>query len=235
MTLWPMAAHEVAPVAGHVDVWRCDLRCGPNTLGRLWDLLDDGERRAARAFRFEWLLRRYVASHGMLRLLLGQALEVAPASVTFTKGLHGKPRVAAETPLEFNLAHAGEMALIAICTDGAVGVDLEALDRPGMRYEEIAAVAFTAPENAFIEASRDATAWWRHWTRKEAYVKATGEGLSRSPDSFSLSQVLPARTWQPASDRHWQIRDLDPEPGYVGAVATRGPRRLRQWSFADAG
>ncbi len=173
---------------------------------RLAATLDDGERERAAAFATGALRRRFTVAHGALRVLLGERLGLAPAAVTFAFGEHGKPAV---DGVAFNLAHSGELALVALAEDD-VGVDVERL-RP---IDEAVRLAerWLAPQDADRVAAAPegerAETFLAAWTVREAYAKACGEGLSGG----ALAAHPPGFTAQP----------LRPRAGYVGAVAARG-------------
>jgi 4'-phosphopantetheinyl transferase len=160
-------------------------------------LLSAAERAALEHFALMRDRRRYGWSHVALRLVLAEWLDRDPANVELARGPSGKPRVTGSA-VEFSLAHAGDLALVA-CGSRAVGVDVEpvrVLDDPSL---------FTPAEKARVDAGDGI----RLWTRKEALLKATGEGLlGRRTDEVETDGVP-----------GWRIVDLDPAPGYVGAVA----------------
>jgi 4'-phosphopantetheinyl transferase len=172
--------------------------------------LTPAERARADRYRFSADARRFSVARGWLRQVLGAELGIPAAEVTFAYDRRGKPRVAGAGGPCFNLSHAGELAVIAI-SDGDVGVDIEP-ETSAPAALEAAAIACTPAEAAALDrlpAEDRAQAALRLWTVKEAYLKATGEGLS-----VALDQVeIPAP---------WTVRELRPAPGYVGAVAAQG-------------
>jgi 4'-phosphopantetheinyl transferase len=189
-------------------------------------LLSADERARADRFHFARDSRRYVVTRATLRRVLGAQLGRHPSSLAFDVGPRGKPSLAG-TPLHFNVAHAGELALIALTTLGEVGVDVEPLE-PMDDVETIAERFFSPAEREALRALPAAArtdAFLTCWTRKEAYVKAIGEGLACPLDAFdvTLAPGEEARLLRIAGDDadRWSLVDLRPAPGYVGAVAGR--------------
>lgn len=187
----------------------------------LADSLSPAERARAARFKFPDDARRWTAARGWLRHVLGEALGVAPAAVPIPTG-PGKPRVEGVC---FNLAHAGELAVIAVA-DHEVGIDIEPLDA-GPAALEAASVACTPEESAFLarlppeEAAPVFLSWW---TAKEAYLKATGEGLAFPPDRVGVlgverGETVAVRITGDPPPPQWCVRPIRPAPNYVGAVA----------------
>ena len=190
---------------------------------------------AARALRFRFDHHRsaYVTGRGMLRLLLGHYLDSDPARLSFVPSPMGKPALAVEhnrDSIRFNVSHSNDLVLYAVTRDQEVGVDLEHV-RPLADMEKIAKRFFTARECAVLKSiSPEAreTAFYTCWTRKEAYLKALGGGLSRSLDSFevSLRPEEPARLLWTIDDvqepERWSLVDLSPATGFVAALAVAG-------------
>ncbi|WP_424890301.1 4'-phosphopantetheinyl transferase family protein [Streptomyces sp. XH2] len=188
-------------------------------------ILDPVERDRAAAFVRDLHRDRYVASHVGLRLLLGAYLATDPAAVELVRepcpgcgGPHGRP-AAAGAPLHFNLSHAGDLALFAFA-DTPIGADVEQL-QPADVVEEVGRVLHPAEtaELAALPATRRPEAFGRCWTRKEAYLKGTGTGLSENP-SVTYVGTGPA----PASPEGWTLTDVAAVPGYAAAVAVANAR-----------
>ncbi|MFF7729528.1 4'-phosphopantetheinyl transferase family protein [Streptomyces sp. NPDC008001] len=183
-------------------------------------ILDAGERERAAAFVRDQHRERYIASHVGLRLLLGAYLGTDPAAVVLVRepcpgcgGPHGRP-AAAGAPLHFNLSHAGDVALFAFA-DTPVGADVEQV-QPAEVVDEVARVLHRTEtaELAALPAAQRPDAFARCWTRKEAYLKGTGTGLSENP-SVTYVGTGP----EPASPAGWTLSDVPAVPGYAAAVA----------------
>ncbi len=218
-----------------IDVWRVALEAP----SRVEYLSPDELARAGR-FRFDRHRRRFIAARAALRAVLAGYLGQGPREIRFHYGEHGKPHLGDPRPLEFNLAHSGELALIAVAGTHAVGVDVE-LERDRVSDEGIAERFFSASEVAALgslPAEQRQAAFFRCWTRKEAFLKATGKGLIFGLDQFSVSLLpdepaallaVPDGTEDPA---RWSFFHLAPGAGYQAALAARGVVvRIRLWQF----
>lgn len=214
----------------HVDVWRVFLSAEPGLVERLFTILSAEEQARADRFATPELRAGYVLAHAALRTLVGRALERDPATIAFTQGRAGKPSLA-DGAVEFNLSHSGGVALCAISRGIPVGIDVEQC-RPIDDLLRIARRFFAASEYAELAAlprSQQLDAFFRCWTRKEAYVKALGDGLQAPLDTFEVT----LRPGDAAAVRHvdadpgaaarWRLHHLDPAPGYFGAVAAAAP------------
>jgi 4'-phosphopantetheinyl transferase len=174
---------------------------------------------------------RFIAARGCLRRILGSFLDVAPAEITFLQGPHGKPQLGDQflsEDIRFNLAHSEEMVLLAVAFGRDVGVDVERV-RPNVRYREIARRMFAAGEYAQLEAfSGDEAmrAFYRCWTLKEAYVKATGAGLTLALDSFEvpvISKTAPFPvTLHDVGLPSGTLTDISPNEEFAAALAILG-------------
>lgn len=204
----------------------------------LEQLLAVDERARAGRFHFERDRRRFIAARGQLRTILGRYVGVDPRALVFSYGLRGKPFLARfETiGLKFNLSHSGELALIAVTQDRDIGVDLEEIHSLG-DAEQIAERFFSARENAVLctlpKADR-LEAFFHCWTLKEAYLKATGNGLARATNSFDVGFArgetarLLSVEGESEEALRWSLVGLAPARGYVGAVAVE----THDWTMA---
>jgi 4'-phosphopantetheinyl transferase len=228
--MWSEAPEKLVLQSGEVHVWRSQLDQPQEAVERFWGTLDEDERARASRFHFEKHRRNFIVGRGVLRLLLGRYIEIPPANVRFSYGAQGKPALSGEHSagsLRFNASHSGELALYAFLKDCAVGVDVE-LIKGDFATEEIAERFFSASE---IEALRVLPAtdkpagFFRCWTRKEAYIKAIGSGLSHPLDQFDVTVEIP----------DWSILDLDVGSGYAAALALNGPApKVNQFDLKSA-
>ena len=166
-------------------------------------------------------------------MLLGGYLGQDPPHLRFTYGLHGKPALATDTgraALRFNVSHSHGLALYAITGGREVGVDVERI-RPEIAQEKIAERFFFSREVTVLRALPpllQAPAFFACWTRKEAYMKAKGDGLALPLDQFEVSlapgepAALLRTAWDPQEAACWALQDLAPAPGYRAAVAVAG-------------
>lgn len=238
MTEWAPGPGRPAADAGEVHLWRVSL--GRPVRPLLLSLAADERARAAR-FHFPRDRRRFIVARGLLRAILGRYLACAPATLRLAYGPQGKPWLAGHPSLTFNLTHAHELALVAVAWERQVGVDLAYVgDRPA--EEEALAARFFAPQEvAALQRVPQAArphAFLQAWTRKEAYAKARGDGLSRPLNRFAVSlapEAPPALLWDgddPDAPACWQLLALEPDPAYVAAVAAAGREwQARCWTY----
>jgi 4'-phosphopantetheinyl transferase len=226
-------------------VWAASLDLPEARIAALGRTLSADEWARARRFRFEVHRRRFIAGRGVLRALLGAYLGVPPERLAFTYGERGKPDLAPaflDRPLYFNLSHSHELALLAVTRAREIGADVEHV-KPMPDLSRIAERFFAAEENAALHAlppEQHERAFFHCWTRKEAYLKAVGVGLAAPLDSFIVTlgpgeaaRMLSLEGSAEAGER-WRLRHLEPEAGYVGAVAVEGVElALRSWTLAD--
>jgi 4'-phosphopantetheinyl transferase len=192
-------------------------------------LSPDEQARAARLLR-EADRRRFVVGRTALRAALGQHLGVPGASLVLRLGLHGKPELDPAQgfpPVGFNVAHSGDLILIAITPDRRVGVDVERI-RADVDLDRIARRAFSAREYrelCQLPGSERREAFFCGWTRKEAFLKAHGAGITLGLDRFDVPITpgvpprLLATRWDPAETGRWHLQDLAVKPGYRAALA----------------
>lgn len=192
----------------------------------------DEQIRAAR-FHFERDRQRYITGRSSLRLILGRYLAVEPGQLQFDYAQYGRPLLAApfaNTGLHFNASHAQSVYLLGVTRHREIGVDVEAI-RPLPDALAIAGRFFAPGEQAVLRRVPPAeveVAFFQCWTRKEAYIKALGSGLSQPLDEFEVSFRRgdpPRLLWvqdKPAEPQRWQIHSFTPQPGYVAAVIAEG-------------
>jgi 4'-phosphopantetheinyl transferase len=210
------------PQTGEAHVWSVDLDLPAERVGALGGVLSEDELLRAAAFKVEDGRRRFVATRAALRTLLGRYLDRDPATVRFGTTANGKPRLDPSSLLEFNVSHSGSVAMIAIAGD-QVGIDIEEIKQ--REYQTgIARRVFTQSERDAIDGD---PAFFRHWVAKEAFVKATGRGVS-SLRSFEVLLDAPggARLVHVGGDyeeaARWTLAPLDAPPGYAAALVARG-------------
>jgi 4'-phosphopantetheinyl transferase len=229
-----------------VHSWCASLEVPPETSARLYATLTPDERTRSARFRFERDRQRFIVARGVLRDLLGRYLQTQPGQIRFVYNAFGKPDLSPEfaNRLKFNLSHSGPaprpgprsggLAVIAIATASDVGVDLEYI-RAESDYAEIARRFFSAAEVDYLMALPShlyAEAFFSCWTKKEAYLKACGEGLAIPLNSFSVPLTTDPPAHAPFDLHGWSLYTLRPAPGYAGALAIEGTGwRLRQWQW----
>jgi 4'-phosphopantetheinyl transferase len=215
-----------------VEVYSVRLNASPGHAGPMNEFLSEEEQLRAQRFKFAHLTDLFVQTHAALRILVARKLRVEPGGIVFSTGAFGKPRIDRAPEFGFNLSHSGNMAVFAFASDCNVGVDVEQI-RELSDFEEIIHRYFSIAEiEEFwnVERNLRKDAFFNAWTRKEAYIKAKGEGLSIPLDGFSVSLrpgAAPTLTVPCALDsrEEWQIEELKPAAGYVGALVYSGERR----------
>ncbi len=237
---WPAAAAVPASAGGSslpdertVGVWLIDLDRPALAPERLAAHLAPDERARAERFRFDVHRRRFATGRGALREILGRLLDRDPAALSFAYGTKGKPRLVAGgggaggDALRFNLSHSQNAALLAVAWDREVGVDVEAL-RP-LDDAPLLVERFFAPRErrtfAGLPETERLAGFYTAWTRKEAYVKARGDGLSLPTTAFEVELApgsearLVAFDQEPEEVGRWDLVGLEPAPGFLGALA----------------
>jgi len=229
--------------AGDVHIWRATLDLPAVGIQMLNQMLSIDERIRAERFNFERDRRRFTAARGILRRILGTYLTVEPSAVRFCYGRNGKPRLAdtyGNGEICFSLSHSQGIALYGFSRGRQVGVDIESIrDFPEMG--EIARQFFSVNENEVFNGlpkSKKVYAFFKCWTRKEAFIKAIGDGLSYPLDMFDVSvhPGEPAELLRIRGDARkaarWSIQNVRPGPGLAAAFAVMGRSwRLRCWQW----
>jgi len=241
--LWSPAPKDLILADNEVHVWRAQLELPSSQVQRLRGILTDDELDRANRFSFEIDRQRFIAARGTLRSILSRYITIYPSHLRFYYNQYGKPFLAPEFSsylLNFNLSHSGSMALYAITRNMEIGVDVERV-RSDFEYEEIAKRFFSVNEVAIlrtIPTEKKLEAFYNCWTRKEAYIKAHGKGLSLPLDSFDVSfapweppRLLITKD-EPQERSLWTLLDVKPGPGYMGALAVKGIGcRFRYWEW----
>jgi 4'-phosphopantetheinyl transferase len=223
-----------AGVKPRVDVWTVELAGDAGCIETCFDYLSPDERARAAEYRFESLKTAFALTRGVLRALLARYLSVQPARIRFAPGPRGKPRITyPQTSLEFNVTHSGKLAAYAFAFGCEVGIDIEAI-RPISDMAGLVQRLFSPEEITDwlgLEPTEREAAFFHCWTRKEAYIKAIGDGLSMRLDSFRVSltpgdepRLIYARG-EPSASRTWSLHSVEPAHGYAGAIAVPDPAR----------
>jgi 4'-phosphopantetheinyl transferase len=230
------------PGDNEVHIWRLEPEPLVD-LSRYSDLLSRDEQQRAARFRFPHLTRNFIADHGRMRLILGAYTGLAPQNLVFALNEFGKPELADyPASLRFNLSHTEGLSLLALCLDSPVGIDLEAV-RQMNDWRDVAQSHFSQNEVAALHEMTESdqqNAFFRCWTRKEAFLKAHGFGLSIPLDSFAVSldrERTPALLeckWDPEETKRWSFVSLDLGAKFIGALAIAGKNwriRYLDWSM----
>ena len=214
-----------------VHVWRIRLDAG--RASELWPLLSRDEQNRASRFHFEEHRDAYVVAHGMLRrILAGYCDDQSAQRLVFTVGEYGKPALQHST-LEFNLSHSGDYALLAVSRGGPVGVDIERWNSE-IEHLDLSERFFSPAERRALrtlgaESEQLVAGFFAAWSRKEAYLKARGDGVAHGLDHFDVTlepsvtaRLIEDRTDATALDR-WVMHALDASLGYSAALVAAAP------------
>jgi 4'-phosphopantetheinyl transferase len=211
-----------------LHIWQTTLDVGAGQADRLSRILSEDELARASRFHFERDRIRYIAGRAQLRMLLTNYVDASPAELVFEYGANDKPSLAGRGP-HFNLSHSGALALYAVCADVEVGIDVELYD-PAFAGERIPEHFFSADEVRALRAIPEglqARGFLELWTRKEAFIKARGDGLSLALDSFSVTlggdrPRLIRTGWSQSEPNQWSFVDLSDRDGkFIAAVAAK--------------
>lgn len=214
-----------------VDVWTCSLQTAPSVENACYELLSPEERDRASRYRAGKPRTDFVLTRGNLRSLVARYLAVAPHHVAFGFSSHGKPFLHGPSDLRFNVSHTDGLALLAFVRTHEIGIDVEKIT-PEPDVRKLAERFFSIHERRALEplaGEELRAAFFRCWTRKEAYVKARGEGLSVPLHEFDVSvaagdnRALLATRPDPTEAQRWTLQDLRTAPGYAAALAFREP------------
>ncbi len=214
-----------------VEVWICGLERAAELAGRYLPLLSADELERAGRFKFEHLREAYILGRGVTRSILARCMDTDPRAIRFEYSTHGKPSLEGAQEWHFNVSHSGSLLVCAMTAAAPVGVDVERV-RPMPDAAAVAKRFFSAAEaQRVLSAPPESVAalFFEIWTRKEAFLKANGTGLSRGLHSFTVSSgpdEVPRleRIAEPADDPAlWSLRAFVPAESFVGAVAVRAP------------
>jgi 4'-phosphopantetheinyl transferase len=221
------------PAVEESHVWQFDLDTQSSADGQWEGLLSSDEHERALRFHFPLHGRRFSATRRLLRIVLGAYLDADPRTLCFRYSDKGKPALGgihATSPLRFNLSHSEDVVLLAITLGREIGVDVEYM-RPDFEFESTAHRFFSAAEcESFdtIPLAQKRLAFFNCWTRKEAFIKAKGDGLSLPLNQFDVSLIpgTPAKILATRPDAGektgWSLHAIDAGPDYAAALVAEG-------------
>ncbi|NWF59658.1 MAG: 4'-phosphopantetheinyl transferase superfamily protein [Fischerella sp.] len=233
--MWLAAPTDLKLLPYDVHIWRIDLERPEPELQALEATLSSDEIARARRFYFQQHQQRFIAGRGILRAILGRYLGVEPQAVRFEYEPRGKPILGdtyIHSGLSFNLSHSQDLAVCAVSINRVIGVDIEYI-RSVSDVEALAKRFFSPREYAVVRSlppQQQQKVFFRYWTCKEAYLKATGVGLVQLEQvEISLTPEEPAKL---TTDEQWSLIELLPADNYVGAVAVEGfELDLKCWQY----
>lgn len=221
--MWHDAPRRCAVPPGEIHLWRAQVV--QFVTERLRTILSADEKERASRFRSTTGQQNYIMAHGLLREILSRYLDLRAQALMFNYNAFGKPSLAMhQNPLgiEFNLSHSNVWVLVAVSRQTPVGIDIEHI-KPLPDEQAVARLVFSKRERELLIAAppvQKLDQFYRFWSRKEAYIKALGLGLSLPLREIDLALDTPPG---------WTIRDLETESGYVAAVAVNNPRVTWQY------
>lgn len=241
ITRWNKAPADLHLSNEYVDVWRTRLDLSSNDVNSYLATLSEDERARANRFKARGKRKEFIITRGLLRKTLGQTLDIDPSSFEFDYAEHDKPFLSVASlgvPISFNVSHSHKQALVALTLDRAIGIDIEKV-RLEVSFNKLAVRFFSKHESqALGKLDKDILpkAFFACWTRKEAFVKALGDGISFGLSEFSVS-VDPDETnvsllthWDPDESSNWSIVNINADEDYIGALAIDGGKfKLRCW------
>ena len=239
-SIWSSPPASLSLQPDEVHVWRVTF---DHPVERFRDLLQRDEISRADRFHFERDRNHFVIARGFFRRLLGHYLQTDPKQLRFSYGAYGKPALNGEfreSPLRFNMSHSHGVALYALTDGREIGVDVEHV-RADFAGDDIAQRFFSPFEVEVlcgVSADDRVNAFFRWWTRKEAYIKATGRGMSQPLDGFDVTlasgQEAALLRTDDGSHERWQLVDVAVGLGYAGAIAVEKPVfKVRYWEADD--
>ncbi|BAY20437.1 4'-phosphopantetheinyl transferase HetI [Calothrix sp. NIES-2100] len=235
--LWLPAPVDLILLPNDVHVWRINLNQPEAKVQQFATTLSSDESARAQRFYFPEHRQRFIAGRGSLRTILSAYLGLPPQEVQFDYEPRGKPFLAskfADSGITFNLSHSQNLALCAVSKNRQVGIDLEYI-RPMSDLESLAQRFFLPREYELVRSlppAQKSSVFFRYWTCKEAYLKATGEGIAQL-EQIEIS-LTPTERAKLQTDQDWSLLELVPANNYAAAVAVAGfGWDLKCWDFGE--
>lgn len=238
--MWQAAGQNITLGEKEVHVWKANLQIDFEQTETFWATLSIEEKARADRFRFKEHRLYFIASRGILKQLLSKYLSQPPGSFIFSYEAQGKPKLEQFPTLQFNVSHSKGYALFAFAKNEPIGVDLEFID-PSIEFKVIAPRFFSKNEATTLldlPIERQPNVFFNCWTRKEAFIKAKGGGLSIPLDQFEVTLLenepakLLAVDWAPEEVEQWSMFSFFPKKEMVGALAIKSEvERVLYYSF----
>ena len=237
--MWQSYSEKFSLPLSDIHLWKANLSIDQTLQAELWLTLSDEEKLRANRLKFPHLRVRYVAARGILRRLLSQYLSVSAVDIKINYGKQGKPFLMNFPNFKFNLSHSEDLAVFAFSKSMTLGIDVEYINKE-IDIESIVPRFFSKNEAASVlglTPDKRPAAFFNCWTRKEAFIKAKGGGLSIPLDQFEVS-LLPGDTpeilainWAPEEVKSWSVFSFNMQKGFVGALMTN--EKVNQVSFLN--
>ena len=238
--MWNPAPPDIVLENDSVHLWCANLNISIEKQKVYWNYLSEEEQARSQRFKFEKHRIHFIAARGILRILIARYLQIAPSAVHFEFGEFGKPFLTKNKKFQFNISHSEEYALFGFTLNNSIGVDIEYTLKK-VDYKVIAP-RFFAPnevEKLFaLPSSKQIEGFYNCWTRKEAFIKAVGNGLSLPLDQFEVTLQpeekprLISINWNPKEVQEWNLSSFNINGNYVGALALKGKlETINYWKF----
>jgi 4'-phosphopantetheinyl transferase len=230
MTVHAASSSTPSDRDGTIDIWRANLTLPPGELSRISSCLNSEELQRAARFRFQCDRDRFLASRGLLRHILASYLNRSPRKIHFGYAAQGKPFLPEYPELRFNLSHAADRMIVGVTRGRELGLDVESLFSETV-MNEVRDRVLSYPERLVFErldASQRREWFVRLWTRKEAYIKADGRGMSLPLDHIDVStrlgrvRLLGQSPGEWSHSPEWTIRAIPVGSGYRASLACEG-------------
>lgn len=238
---WDRPPANLELSVNHIDIWRTALDLPRQQIDKYASVLSPDELARVERFKLERKQREYIISRGLLRRVLSHVLKQDPSLFEFEYSDHDKPHLAVNRhgkPVQFNLSHSHEQTLIAVTLEHLIGVDVEYVRR-NVEFKKLAARFFSAQEARDLSTYTEDNlppAFFACWTRKEAFVKALGDGIAFGLSEFSVSvdpfdrEVALTTHWDPDAASTWSLINIPAGPDYMAALAVAGRNlNIRYW------
>jgi len=233
---WSLLERSLKLVHTEVHIWCASLNQPLTQINKFWCTLSSEEQARANRFYFIKNRNQFIITHGLLRYILSRYLNVLPEQIRFSYTSRGKPYInitgdPGKNKFRFNISHSHNIVIYAMAWGREAGIDIEYI-RSNIAYKRIAKRFFSPEELAKLLSfppEKQNEAFFYFWTRKEAYLKAKGEGIFKGSSSVLVDTGLPSRELP-----HWSILSFQPESGYIGALAVEGKNyQLKFWKLGD--
>ena len=242
--LWQATPDTLRLSPEYIDVWICDLRILSKNIEIFYSLLTDDERERANKLKVENKKQEYIITRGSLRQHLGLLINIDPKDLIFEYLKHGKPILAKKsntTGVTFNVSHSNEFALLAISQQRNIGIDIEKINRDTNHLPLVKRFFSAAEQSRFqaIQKSKMAKAFCACWTRKEAFIKATGDGVFYGLDNFDVCfdpeiQNPKINLHDPSAEK-WFAANLPINDEYMAClVSNQQDINVRYWHDSSA-
>ena len=238
--MWSTPPSKLVLNKKDVHIWcaKTDFSTPPNT--SLFSTLSIQEKLRADRFKFSNDRLTFITARGILRSLLGKYLQKHPAKISFRFGEFGKPKLSENTSLQFNISHSENLVIFGFAKNQSIGVDVEFI-KEGVELLDIAKRFFSTNEFKTMSSLADSEqklAFFNCWTRKEAFIKAIGDGLSFPLDQFEVSlrpnepAKMLATHWNPNETSKWSLYSFNPQKDYVAAIAIKNQiEKIKYWRY----